>query len=87
MLTTHKLQMKGEQRKETTATQPNGNLGHLHHIVVEAALFKCQQGTREAPTPPPTAPAKIRQIKHYYSRHSRSWPFKWFYVNYHNGLL
>lgn len=45
--------MKGEQHRKTTETQPNDNLGHLHHIVVEAALFKCQQGTG---TPGPRHP-------------------------------
>ncbi len=43
--------MKGPRHKKTTATQPNDNLGHLHHIVVEAALFKCQQGTSRPPHP------------------------------------
>lgn len=36
---------------------------------------------------PPTASAKIKQIKHHYSCQSRGRPLKWFHVNYHNGLL
>ena len=51
VLTTDKLQMRGQQRKKTTATQPNDNLGHLHHIVVEVVLFMCQQGTSKPPNP------------------------------------
>lgn len=97
---THINRRTTNEKAGSTKTQQrhsqNDNLGHLHHIVVEAALFKCQQTPPRTPPPlpqpqpqpqPPTAPAKIRQIKHHYSRHSHSWPLKWFYVNYHNGLL
>lgn len=100
MLTTGKLQMKGQQCKKNkqkthtlthTHTQQqhsqNDNLDHLHHFVVKAALFKCQRGIPvNSPSQPPTVPAKIRQIKLYYSRQSCSWSLKWFYVNYPNGF-
>lgn len=74
-----------QKKPENTQRQhsQHDHLGHLHHFVVESALFKCQRGI---PSQTPTVPAKIRQIKLYYSRQSCSWPLKWFDVNYPNGF-
>lgn len=53
----------GERHKKTTATQPNDNLGHLHHIVVEAALFKCQHGNSDPLHPPnPSHPLLLLRL-------------------------
>lgn len=87
MLTTGKLQMKGPQCKKH-----NGNTAKMIIWAICTTLWWKQLSSSASgvyqwtpPSQPPTVPAKIRQIKLYYSRQSCSCPLKWFYVNYPNG--
>lgn len=80
--------MKGQQCKKH-----NGNTAKMIIWAICTTLWWKQLSSsasgvyqRTPPSQPPTVPAKIRQIKLYYSRQSCSWPLKWFYVNYPNGF-
>lgn len=99
MLTTGKLQMKGQQCKKNKNTKKkkththNGNTAKMIIWAICTTLWWKQLSSSASgvyqwtpPSQPPTVPTKIRQFKLYYSRHSCSWPLKWFYVNYPNGF-
>lgn len=93
MLTTGKLQMKWQQCKRKKKKKHNGNTAKMIIWAICTALWWKQLSSsasgvyqRTPPSQPPTVPAKIRQIKLYYSRQSCSWPLKWFYINYLNGF-